>query len=215
MAAKTIVLFALLALSVSTTTAVVFPPYYSPLSAIAAINTPLYFPHPFAVGSANPWARYYAQQEALTASIAASSVGIVQQPWATSHQHYQAHQAVQSIIALQQQQQLLRYVASPATYLQQQFLPFELNQLAVANPATYWQQQQVLRNVFNQFAVANPAAAYAQTQQLLPNVFHQFATVNPVAYLQLQQVVTDVFSQVALANPAAYWQQPFIGGGIY
>uniref|UniRef100_K4AJ53 Bifunctional inhibitor/plant lipid transfer protein/seed storage helical domain-containing protein n=1 Tax=Setaria italica TaxID=4555 RepID=K4AJ53_SETIT len=197
MAAKIFAFFALLALSVSAASA-----YISPVSALAA--TSIAVTHPCV------------QLQALASGILAPSPVLIQQQLAILQQQCQAHLAVQSIMTLQQQQQLL---VNPIATM----LPNVFNQLALANPITaaYWQQQQFLPNqqqlvssVLNQVGLANPiTAAYLQQQQLLPNVFNQLALASPVTQLQQQQLVSSVFNQVALANP--YLQQPFIGGAIF
>ncbi|RCV44836.1 hypothetical protein SETIT_9G406500v2 [Setaria italica] len=207
MAAKIFAFFALLALSASAASA-----YISPATSIAVT-------HPCV------------QLQALASGILAPSAVLIQQQLAILQQQCQAHLAVQSIMTLQQQQQLLvnpiatmlpnvfnqLALANPITaayWQQQQFLPNVFNQLALTSPFAQLQQQQLVSSVLNQVGLANPiTAAYLQQQQLLPNVFNQLALASPVAQLQQQQLVSNVFNQVALANP--YLQQPFIGGAIF
>jgi len=222
--------FALLALSATAATA-----YISPVTAAAATIIPLYSSQATAIAATHPCVQYYAQLHALASGILAPSAVLIQQPLAIVQQQCQAHLAVQSIIALRHQQQMLvnpaatllqnmfnqLALAHPITvsayWQQQQLLPNMFNQVALTSPVTYWQQQQLLSNMFNQVALANPiTAAYWQQPQLLPNVFNQVAIASPVTnWQQQQQLLSNVFSQVALANPAAYLQQPFINGAIF
>jgi hypothetical protein len=129
MATKIFALLALLALSVSATTAVIIlqwslapndiiPQFLPPL-------TPLGFQHPVV--------QAYRLQQALAASI-------LQQPIAQLQHQSLAHLTVQTIAAQQQQQLFLLAlsqlaVANPTAYLQQQLLAS--NPLALANDAAY------------------------------------------------------------------------------
>ncbi|XP_066382246.1 kafirin PSKR2-like [Miscanthus floridulus] len=121
MAAKIFALLALLALSVSATTAFIIP-QCSPATA---------------AGYEHPVLRAYRLQQVLAASI-------LQQPIAQLQQQSSAHLLVQTIVAQLQQQQFLPAlsqlaVANPAAYLrQQQLLP--ANPLATANAIEYLQQ---------------------------------------------------------------------------
>jgi len=141
MAAKIFALLALLALSVSVTTAFIIP-QCSPVTA---------------AGYEHPVLRAYRLQQVLAASI-------LQQPIAQLQQQSSAHLLVQTIVAQLQLQQFLPAlsqlaVANPAAYLQlQQLLP--ANPLAAANAIEYLQQQQLQQFLpaLRQLAVANPAA---------------------------------------------------------
>ena len=110
MATKIFVLLALLALSVSTTTAVIIPQCsLAPNAIISQFLPPLTL-----VGFEHPALQAYRLQQALANSI-------LQQPFAQLQQQSSAHLTVQTIAAQQQQQQ---------------FLP-ALSQLALANPVAY------------------------------------------------------------------------------
>ncbi|PUZ39739.1 hypothetical protein GQ55_9G361300 [Panicum hallii var. hallii] len=204
MAAKIFALLALLALSVSATTAVIIPQCSL---AAAAATIPQYLSPIAAVGYEHPIVQSYRLQQALAASVLPSSAMFLQQQSALLQWQSLAHQTVQSITA-QQQHVLSPFsqlaVANPAAYLQQQmFLP--LNQLAVVNPAAYLQQQHL---PFNQLAIGNSVASF-QRQQLLP--VNPFAAASPAALWQQQQLV----NQLALTSPAVFWQQPIVGSTIF
>ncbi|KAG2562224.1 hypothetical protein PVAP13_8KG252400 [Panicum virgatum] len=166
MAAK---IFALLALSVSATTAFIIP--QCSLAASAA-TIPQYLSPIAAVGYENPIEIVPQQQSAL---LQQQSLG---------------HLTVQSILALQnlaaylQQQMLLPFnqlaAVNSAAYSQQQLVPF--NQLAVANSAAFSQQ------LFNPLAVAHPAAFWQQ-QQLV----NQLALTSSAAFLQQPNVGSTIF----------------------
>ncbi|KAG2563623.1 hypothetical protein PVAP13_8KG324044 [Panicum virgatum] len=153
MATKIFALLALLALSVSTTTA-----YLSPIAA---------------VGYKNPIVQSNRLQHALAASILQSQAIVIQQQSALLQKQSLAHLTVQSIMAQQQrnpaaylqQQMFLPFnqlaAVNSAAYLQQQLLPF--NQLAVANSAAFSQQLfNPLAQLFNQLALTSPAAFLQQ-----------------------------------------------------
>ncbi|KAG2558744.1 hypothetical protein PVAP13_8NG344600 [Panicum virgatum] len=140
MAAKIFALLALLALSVSATTAVIIP--QCSLAASAA-TIPQFLSPIAAVGYENPIVQSYRLQHALAARNLQSSAIALQQQAALLQQQSLAHLIEQSIVA-QQQRVLSPFsqlgLANPAAYLQQQMsLPF--NQLAAVNPAAYLQQQ--------------------------------------------------------------------------
>nr|ACN58176.1 alpha-coixin 6 [Coix lacryma-jobi] len=183
MATKIFALLALLiALSVSGTTAVIIPQcsLASPTATIAQFLSPF-----TATGFEHPAVQAYRLQQTLAGSI-------LQQPIAQLQQRSLAHLFVQ-ILAAQQNQELLPTLSqvamlNPATYLQQQHLPF--NPQAVANAAAYLQQQQLqhILPVLSELAVANPItypAAYLQLQQQFP--FNQLDVAKAAAYLQQQQ----------------------------
>ncbi|KAG2562225.1 zein-alpha PMS1-like [Panicum virgatum] len=202
MAAKIFALLALLALSVSATTAFIIPQCSLAASASAA-TIPQYLSPIAAVGYENPIVQSNRLQHALAASLLQSQAIVRQQQSALLQQQSLAHLTVQSIVAQQQR------VLSPfsqlalqnlAAYLQQQMLlPF--NQLAAVNSAAYSQQQLL---PFNQLAVANSAAF---SQQL----FHPLAVAHPAAFWQQQQLVY----QLALTSPAAFLQQRIVGSTIF
>ena len=200
MATKIFALLALLALSVSATTAVIIP--QCSLAASAA-TIPQYFSPIAAVGYENPIVQSNRLQHALAASVLQSQAIVLQQQSALLQQQSLAHLTVQSIMA-QQQRVLPPFsqlgLQNPAAYLQQQmFFPF--NQLATVNSAAYSQQQLL---PFNQLAVANSAAF---SQQL----FNPLAVALPAAFWQQQQLV----NQLALTSPAAFLQQPIVGSTIF
>jgi len=200
MATKIFALLALLALSVSATTAVIIP--QCSLAASAA-TIPQYFSPIAPVGYENPIVQSNRLQHALAASVLQSQAIVLQQQSALLQQQSLAHLTVQSIMA-QQQRVLPPFsqlaLQNPAAYLQQQmFFPF--NQLATVNSAAYSQQQLL---PFNQLAVANSAAF---SQQL----FNPLAVALPAAFWQQQQLV----NQLALTSPAAFLQQPIVGSTIF
>ena len=200
MATKIFALLALLALSMSATTAVIIP--QCSLAASAA-TIPQYFSPIAAVGYENPIVQSNRLQHALAASVLQSQAIVLQQQSALLQQQSLAHLTVQSIMA-QQQRVLPPFsqlaLQNPAAYLQQQmFFPF--NQLATVNSAAYSQQQLL---PFNQLAVANSAAF---SQQL----FNPLAVAHPVAFWQQQQLV----NQLALTSHAAFLQQPIVGSTIF
>ena len=200
MATKIFALLALLALSVSATTAVIIP--QCSLAASAA-TIPQYFSPIAAVGYENPIVQSNRLQHALAASVLQSQEIVLQQQSALLQQQSLAHLIVQSIVA-QQQRVLSPFsqlaLQNPAAYLQQQMLlPF--NQLAAMNSAAYSQQQLL---PFNQLAVAN-SAAFSQQQ------FNPLVVALPAAFWQQQQLV----NQLALTSPAAFLQQPIVGSTIF
>ena len=200
MATKIFALLALLALSVSATTAVIIPQYSL---AASAATIPQYLSPIAAVGYEHPIVQSNRLQHALAASILQSQAIVLQQQSALLQQQSLAHLTVQSTVA--QQQRVLSPVSqlalqNPAAYLQQQmFLPF--NQLAAVNSAAYSQQ---LLLPFNQLAVANSAAFSQQ-------MFNPLAVAHPVAFWQQQQLV----NQLALKSHAAFLQQPIVGSTIF
>ena len=204
MAAKIFALLALLALSVSATTAVIIPQ----CSLAASAATIPQFLSPIAVvGYENPIVQSYRLKNALAASNLQSSAISLQQQAALLQQQSLAHLIAQSIMA-QQQRVVSPFsqlgLANPAANLQQQMsLPF--NQLAAVNPAAYLQQQLL---PFNQLAVAN-SVAFSQQQQL--QTFNPLAVAHPAAFWQQQQLV----NQLALTSPAAFLQQPIVGSAIF
>ena len=178
MAAKIFALLALLALSVSATTAIIIP--QCSLAASAA-TIPQYFSPIAAVGYENPIVQSNRLQHALAASVLQSQAIALQQQSALLQQQSLAHLIVQSIMA-QQQRVLSPFsqlaLQNPAAYLQQQmFFPF--NQLATVNSAAYSQQQLL---PFNQLAVANSAAF---SQQL----FNPLAVALPAAFWQQRVLI--------------------------
>jgi len=200
MATKIFALLALLALSVSTTTAVITPQCSV---AASAATIPQYLSPIAAVGYENPIVQSNRLQHALAASVLQSQAIVLQQQSALLQQQSLAHLTVQSIMA-QQQRVLPPFsqlaLQNPAAYLQQQmFFPF--NQLATVNSAAYSQQQLL---PFNQLAVANSAAF---SQQL----FNPLAVALPAAFWQQQQLV----NQLALTSHAAFLQQPIVGSTIF
>ncbi|RLM58227.1 zein-alpha PMS1-like [Panicum miliaceum] len=200
MATKIFALLALLALSVSATTAVIIPQCSL---ATSAATIPQYLSPIAAVGYEHPIVQSYRLQRALGASILQSSTMFLQQQSALLQQQSSAHLTVQSIAA-QQQHVLSPFsqvaLANPTANLQQQ-----INQLATVNPAAYLQQQLL---PFNQLAAAN-SAAFSQQQQLVP--FNPLAVAHPTAFLQQQQLV----NQLALTSPAVFWQQPIVGATLF
>ena len=120
MAAKIFALLALLALSVSATTAFIIP--QCSLAASAA-TIPQYLSPIAAVGYEHPIVQSNRLQQALAASILQSQAVVLQQQSALLQQQSLAHLTVQSILAQQQR------VLSP------------FSQLALQNPAAYLQQQ--------------------------------------------------------------------------
>ena len=129
MAAKIFALLALLALSVSATTAFIIP--QCSLAASAA-TIPQYLSPIAAVGYENPIMQSNRLQHAFAASVLQSQAIVLQQQSALLQQQSLAHLTVQSIMAQQQR------VLSP------------FSQLALQNPAAYLQQQMFLP--FNQKA---------------------------------------------------------------
>ena len=129
MAAKIFSLLALLALSVSATTAFII--LQCSLAATAA-TIPQYLSRIIAVGYEHPIVQSNRLQQALAASILRSQAVVLQQQSALLQQQSLAHLTVQSIMAQQQR------VLSP------------FSQLALQNPAAYLQQQMFLP--FNQKA---------------------------------------------------------------
>ena len=138
MAAKIFALLALLALSVSATTAVIIP--QCSLAASAA-TIPQFLSPIAAVGYENPIVQSYRLQHALAASNLQSSAIALQQQAALLQQQSLAHLIAQSIVAQQQR------VLSP------------FSQLGLANPAANLQQQMSLP--FNQLAAVNPRCLLA------------------------------------------------------
>ncbi|KAG0530656.1 hypothetical protein BDA96_05G205600 [Sorghum bicolor] len=201
MATKLFALLALLALSVSATTAVIIPQCSFAPNAI----TPQFLPSVTPFGYEHPAVQAYRLQQALAASI-------LQQPIAQLQEQSSAHLTVQTIAAQQQQQQLFQpafsplAMANPTAYLQQQLLAS--NPLVLANAAAYQQQQQLQQVLsgLTQLAVVN-SAAYLQQQQLLAS--NPPAAVNAAIYLQQQQLqqILPALSQLTMANPVAYLQQ--------
>nr|AAD22148.1 alpha-kafirin [Sorghum bicolor] len=176
MATMIFAFLALLALSVSTTTAVIIPQCSLAPNAIISQFLPPFTP----MGFEHPALQAYRLQQALANSI-------LQQPFAQLQQQSSAHLTVQTIAAQQQQQFLLALkqlaLANPVAYLQQQLLAS--NPLALVNNAAYLQQQlQQVLPVISQVALANPAA-YLQQQQL---AYNPLVTANAAAYLQQQQL---------------------------
>ena len=123
MAAKIFALLALLALSVSATTAVIIP--QCSLAASAA-TIPQFLSPIAAVGYENPIVQSYRLQHALAASNLQSSEINLQQQATLLQQQSLAHLTVQSTMAQQQR------VLSP------------FSQLALQNPTAYLQQQMFL-----------------------------------------------------------------------
>jgi len=204
MPAKIVALLALLALSVSATTAVIIPQCSL---AASATTIPQFLSPIAAIGYENPIVQSYRLQHALAASNLQSSAIALQQQAALLQQQSLAHLIAQSIMA-QQQRVVSPFsqlgLANPAANLQQQMsLPF--NQLAAVNPAAYLQQQLL---PFNQLAVAN-SVAFSQQQQL--QTFNPLAVAHPAAFWQQQQLV----NQLALTSPAAFLQQPIVGSAIF
>ncbi|KAG2558739.1 hypothetical protein PVAP13_8NG346076 [Panicum virgatum] len=119
MAAKIFALLALLALSVSATTAVIIP--QCSLAASAA-TIPQFLSPIAAVGYENPIVQSYRLQHALAASNLQSSAIALQQQAALLQQQSLAHLIAQSIVAQQQQRVLSPFsqlgLANPAAYLQ-------------------------------------------------------------------------------------------------
>ena len=200
MATKIFALLALLALFVSTTTAVITPPCSV---AASAATIPQYLSPIAGVGYEHPIVQSNRLQNALAASIQQSQEIVLQQQSALLQQQSFAHLIVQSIVA-QQQCVLSPFsqlaLQNPAAYLQQQMLlPF--NQLAAVNSAAYSQQQLL---PFNQLVVANSVAF---SQQL----FNPLAVAQPAAFWQQQQLV----NQLALTSSAAFFQRPIVGSTIF
>jgi len=200
MAAKIFALLALLALSVSATTAFIIP--QCSLAASAA-TIPQYLSPIAAVGYEHPIVQSNRLQQALAASILQSQAVVLQQQSALLQQQSLAHLIVQSIVA-QQQRVLSPFsqlaLQNPAAYLQQQML-LQFNQLAAMNSAAYSQQQLL---PFNQLAVANSAAL---SQQL----FNPIAVAHPAAFWQQQQLV----NRVDLTSLTAFLKQPIVGSTIF
>ncbi|KAG2563649.1 zein-alpha PMS1-like [Panicum virgatum] len=200
MATKIFTLLALLALSVSATTAVIIPQYSL---AASATTIPQYLSPITAVGYEHPIVQSNRLQHALAASILQSQAIVLQQQSTLLQQQSLAHLTIQSTMAQQQRvlspfsQQALQ---NPAAYLQQQMLlPF--NQLAAVNSAAYSRQQLL---PFNQLAVANSVTF---SQQL----FNPLAVAPPAAFWQQQQLV----NQLALTSSAAFFQRPTVGSTIF
>ncbi|KAG2558742.1 hypothetical protein PVAP13_8NG346076 [Panicum virgatum] len=171
MAAKIFALLALLALSVSATTAVIIPQ----CSLAASAATIPQFLSPIAA---------LLQQQSLAHLIAQSIVAQQQQRVLSPFSQL----GLANPAAYLQQQMSLPFnqlaAVNPAVYLQQQLLPF--NQLAVANSVAFSQQQQL--QTFNPLAVAHPAAFWQQ-QQLV----NQLALTSPAAFLQQPIVGSAIF----------------------
>ena len=123
MAAKIIVLFAFLALSISVTSAVTFPRYFPSVSVL---------------GATHPSVQYNILQNELAVGISPSSVVIIQQQLDFLRQQSLAHLIIQDIAA---QRQLFNPLApvNPSANWQQQQLYYLL---AMVSTATYLQQQQ-------------------------------------------------------------------------
>ncbi|KAG2563660.1 hypothetical protein PVAP13_8KG359310 [Panicum virgatum] len=112
MATKIFALLALLALSVSATTAVIIPQYSL---AASAATIPQYLSPIAAVGYEHPIVQSNRLQHALAASILQSQAIVLQQQSALLQQQSLAHLTVQSTMAQQQQR-----VLSPFSQLARQ-----------------------------------------------------------------------------------------------
>ena len=110
MATKIFALLALLALSVSATTAVIIPQYSL---AASAATIPQYLSPIAAVGYEHPIVQSNRLQQALAASILQSQAVVLQQQSALLQQQSLAHLIVQSIVA--QQQRVLSPFSQPAS----------------------------------------------------------------------------------------------------
>ncbi|XP_062230311.1 22 kDa alpha-zein 4-like [Phragmites australis] len=209
MAAKIIVLFAFLALSISVTSAVTFPRYFPSVSVL---------------GATHPSVQYNILQNELAVGISPSSAVIIQQQLDFLRQQSLAHLTIQDIAAQQQlfnpqalvnpaanwrRQQLynLLAMASTTTYLQQQQQQEIFNQVFVVSPIANLQQQQQ-QQILSQLALVSPIAYWQQQQkqQQQQQLFNQLATASLVAYSQQQQQ-QQLFNPLALVSPIAYWQQ--------
>ncbi|XP_062230255.1 kafirin PSKR2-like [Phragmites australis] len=210
MAAKIIVLFAFLALSISVTSAVKFPRYFPSVSVL---------------GATHPSVQYNILQNELAVGISPSSAVIIQEQLDFLRQQSLAHLTTQDIAAQQQlfnpqapvkpaanwqRQQLynLLAMASTTTYLQQQQQQEIFNQVAVMSPIANLQQQQQ-QQILSQLALVSPIAYWQQQQkqqQQQQQLFNQLATASLVAYSQQQQQ-QQLFNPLALVSPIAYWQQ--------
>ena len=126
MATKIFALLALLALSVSATTAVIIPQ----CSLAPNVINPQFLPPITPMGFVQSAVQAYRLQQALAASI-------LQQPIAQLQQQSSAHLTIQTIAEQQQFLPALSQLvaANPTAYLQQQLLAS--NPLAMANVATY------------------------------------------------------------------------------